>query len=358
MRWVKKKIPLVCLMVCAVLTAVLAGHSGAEAAVRVDMERRGTLSLSLGDDFGGTGEDMLRITDPIPVHIWKLADIQETGKYIFREAFRELSLEGESWRRLSEDAAALIYAADQDGMGSGEPGIEPDHTVFIRIEEGKAGPEVTHQEELADLDLGLYLIVLDTVNSPKYEYSFTPMIVSLPWSEYQYVGAEGDDLWQYEREAVLKASRVRHYGSIRIIKTLDAYNASQGDVTFVFDITARDGEDIVYSNVVSATFSGAGTQELTVDHIPVEAMATVREVYSGANCQVIVSDDEAKAVTAGEEAGASAVFTFINRYDEKAKRGYGIENRFRYDAEKNEYEWTTNLPEAGTGSGTAGGSDA
>lgn len=358
MRLVKKRIPAVCLIICAALAFILSGYPRAEAALQVNMEKKGSLSLSLGDDSGGMGEDMLRIADPISVRIWKLADIQETGKYSFREAFKTLSLEGESWKQISEDALALVFETEGDQAASQEPKIEPDHTLSVQIEEGKAGPEITHQEELAELELGLYLIVLGTAESPKYEYSFTPMIVSLPWSEYQYVGSGGDDAWHYDREAVLKPSRIRHYGNVRITKTLDNYNASQGDVTFVFDITARDGDDVVYNNVVSMTFSAAGTQELTIEKIPAEALVTVQELYSGANCQVIAADDEAKSVPAANLGGVPVSFSFVNRYDGGARRGYGIENRFRYNTEKNEYEWTTNRPDIGGSSGTVSGGDA
>lgn len=353
MRLIRKKIPAICLIVCMALAAVLMSYPKAEAAVRVDVSKKGTLTLALAEsDSAKMGEDMLRIEEPIPVRIWKLADMLETGKYKFLEGFETLTMEGESWRQLSEDAFALVFGEEGSNGSLTEPKLDPAYVTQVRIGEGAAGPEIMDQDALSGLDLGLYLVVLDTVKSPKYEYSFTPMIVSLPWSEYQYVGDGGSDVWQYDREAVLKPAQIRRYGDIKIIKTLDTYNAAQGDVTFVFDVTAKDGDEVVYSNVVSATFSAAGTQELLVSHIPAEAIVTVREVYSGANCQIVVSDDEAKSVIAVDEAGAPVSFTFVNRYDEEAKRGYGIENRFRYNTEKNEYEWTTNRSDAIEGPGT------
>lgn len=350
MHLIRKRISAVCLIACMVLAAGLYNYSRAEAAVQVDVSRKGTLTLALAEgDFAQMGEDMLRIKEPIPVRIWKLAEMLETGKYKFLEGFETLTVEGESWKQLSEDALALVFGEDGQEGFMGEPKVEPDYATQIQIEKGKAGAEITHQEGLANLELGLYLVVLDTVKSPRYEYSFTPMIVSLPWSEYQYVGSGGSDAWQYEWEAVLKPAQSRRYGDIKIIKTLDTYNAAQGDVTFVFDVTAKDGDDVVYSNVVSATFSAAGTQELTVSHIPAEAMVTVREIYSGANCQVIASDDGEKPVIAADEAGAPVSFAFLNRYDEEAKRGYGVENRFRYNIEKNEYEWTASRSDVSGG---------
>ena len=205
------------------------------------------------------------------------------------------------------------------------------------------------------MDLGLYLIMVDRADSPKYTYTFSPVIVSLPWSVHQYDETSQDDAWQYRREAFLKPAQAPRYGSIRIVKTLTEHNVSQGDVTFVFDVVARESAEpdakIVYSNVVSLTFSGTGTKEAVLEHIPAGAVVTVTEVYSGANCEVTLSDDGSKTVTAE---GDPIAFAFENAYDEEAKNGYGVENRFRYDTERNTYQWTTDRQDmAGASAGEA-----
>ena len=91
------------------------------------------------------------------------------------------------------------------------------------------------------------------------------------------------------------------------------------------------------------------------EHIPAEAVVTVTEVYSGANCQITVSDDESKSVIADGEDGGPITFSFENEYDEDSKSGYGVENRFRYDTEQNTYQWTTDRQDV---SGTVAESEA
>ena len=375
----KRKIRAICLGVCLTVAAVLNMNRKVWAAEKVDMTQRGNLVLSLAtEDSAQMGQDMSRIQEPIPVYAWKLADMLETGKYRFTGEFADLApegeLTGESFKELTQEALSRIYGLEE-GSGEeteedagfvipeGEPGMTPDRRGSIRVTEDGSRTET---EGFDDMDLGLYLVVTGNARSPKYEYSFNPMIVSLPWCESQYLGegdnqagsgdgTQGSDQWQYARTAVMKPARAPLYGNIKIIKSLTSYNAAQGDVTFVFDITAREGEEIVYSNVVSATFSSVGTQEILVEHIPAEALVTVTEIYSGANCEITAAEEGSKAVLAEMEDGSGepVSFRFENAYNEEGKKGYGIENRFRYNTSLNPpaYEWSTNRPAMGTGDG-------
>ena len=361
---------------CLALTAILCNVPRAQAAVQVDMAQTGTLALKLPEDEGSADMvmDMARIkgadgtaNGELDVHAWKVADMLETGRYelsgefeglgIEGDAWREMSLSEEGWKNLAAAVMDLIYEPDEDGKPVGEPKIPATYDKAVHVAEDGT---IAEPETLAGMELGLYLVAVDTAKSPKYTYTFTPMIVSLPWSLYQYEGASGDDAWQYAREAFLKPAQEPRYGSIRIIKELTDYNASQGDVTFVFDVVAREnGEEdaeIVYSNVVSLTFSEVGVKEAVLEHIPTESVVTVTEIYSGANCELTVSDDESKTVIADGEDGNPVTFYFENRYDEDAKSGYGVENRFRYDTERNTYQWTTDRP--GIGGGTVNGDKA
>ena len=101
--------------------------------------------------------------------------------------------------------------------------------------------------------------------------------------------------------------------------------------------------------MVSATFSATGTREILLEQLPAEAEVTVTEVYSGANCQITASDEGPKTVVAEEMEGTaeSVTFRFTNTYDEDAKNGYGVENRFRYDAEAGTYVWSTDRDDVG-----------
>lgn len=353
MRVIKRKYRILTACVLAgLLMAVVPGICRSiQAAERVDMTKTGVLKLSLGtEDSQEMALDLGRIEEPLEVHLWKLADMTETGNYEFREAFQGLTMDEDSWKTLPEEAFSLVYERNENGEAEGEPKIAPSCTAA-----GEVGTDgvLTMAEELSGLDLGLYLVVPDRARSPKYEYSFAPMVVSLPWSEYQYLGGTASDTWQYDREVTLKPARAPRYGDIKIVKTLTSYNGSMGEVTFVFDVTAADPEsgEILYSNVVSASFSAVGTKEILVEHLPAGAEVTVTEVYSGANCQITASEEGPKIVEAkGLEGNTEPVtFRFTNAYDEEAKNGYGVENRFRYDAESESYVWTTDREDVSGG---------
>ncbi len=366
MRTIKKSIPwknrILAAMSLLLLAAVLCNVSRAQAAEKVDMEQKGTLALYLPEDDMVMDMALIKGADAageLKVHAWKLADMLETGKYELSEEFRglglgedawgEVSASEDGWRELSRAAMDMIYELDEDGNPVDGPMMPATYDNTIHV---AADGTIAEAETFSGMDLGLYLVVVDEAQSPGYAYSFTPMIVSLPWSEYQYEGT-ADDTWQYAREAFLKPAQQLRYGSIRITKELTDYNVSQGDVTFVFDVVARESEDpdskIVYSNVVSLTFSTAGIQEAVLEHIPAGAVVTVTEVYSGANCELTDSPTGSRVVTADGEEGSPITFSFENRYDEEAKNGYGVENRFRYDTERNTYQWTTDRPDIGDG---------
>ncbi len=343
----KYRILTACVLV-GLLTVALPGIGRSiQAAERVDLTKTGSLKLSLGaEDSREMALDMAQTGEPLQVHLWKLADMTETGTYEFQGEFQGLTMEADSWKTLPEEAYALVYQLDEAGKPEGEPKVEPAVTTTAEV-----SPEggLTLGEELSGLELGLYLVALDAAESPRYEYSFTPMVISLPWSEYQYLGGTASDTWQYDREATLKPARTPRLGDIRIVKTLTSYNASMGDATFVFEVTAADPEsgEVLFSNVFSATFSAVGTKEILVEGLPAGAKVTVQEVYSGANCQITASEEGPKIVAADELEGTAdpVTFRFTNAYDEEAKNGYGVENRFRYDTEAETYVWTTDREE-------------
>lgn len=361
-------------MVSLLLTAILCNVPRAQAATKVDMTQKGTLSLELPG--GDMVQDMVRLkgsdgtaNGELRVHAWKVADMQETGKYKLAEAFKslgiaddqwsEMSVSEEGWRNLSEAAMKLLYDLDEKENPVGEPKIAATYDQVLHVVKDAGGNAIIEEANtFTGMDLGLYLIVIDSAQSPQYTYTFTPMIVSLPWSQYQYDGVSGDT-WEYERTVVLKPARELRYGSIEIVKELTEYNATKGDVTFVFDVGAKESAEpnaeIVYSNVVSLTFSAVGTQTARLDHIPAESVVTVTEVYTGANCELTEFERDSKVVIAEGEDGNPITFSFKNEYDEDAKSGYGVENRFRYNTETNTYQWTTDRPGMGNDSEGAGG---
>jgi hypothetical protein len=83
----------------------------------------------------------------------------------------------------------------------------------------------------------------------------------------------------------------------------------------------------VYSDVVSMTFSGPGTQSLTLDRVPAGAEVTVTEVYSGAGYRLTSQESQTLTISLMEE----NIAEFVNDYDGTRRTGYGIDNDFTYD---------------------------
>ena len=138
-----------------------------------------------------------------------------------------------------------------------------------------------------------------------------------------------------EKAINLKVEKLDRYGDLVINKVLDAYNATLGGATFVFQVEATkvdvDTEEaiVVYSNVVSMTFDGTGKDSIVIRDIPAGAEVTVTEVYSGASYKVTTD-----AVQTGQILAEDIIsFDFENTYDGGLNGGSGIVNRFTYDSE-------------------------
>ncbi len=144
--------------------------------------------------------------------------------------------------------------------------------------------------------------------------------------------------WIYELvgmdAAESKPALSGRFAALRIDKELTEYLTGK-PATFVFTVEAMLRDSLVYSNVVSLTFTGPGTQsELIVDKIPVGAVVTVTEAYSGATYQVAADSAAVQTVTmtnaAPEDADFSNVASFRNLYDGSGRRGSAITNHFEY----------------------------
>ena len=67
--------------------------------------------------------------------------------------------------------------------------------------------------------------------------------------------------------------------SFFINATIDRYNPSLGDVTFVFRVRAELGGETTYDNVIPITFNNVGTRRVKVDGIPVGSNCTTTVCY-------------------------------------------------------------------------------
>ena len=255
----------------------------------------------------------------VQVHLYRVADIKETGAYTETKGFEELKLDqisdkttAEQWAEKAAKARELI-----------ESRVEPAAGTAVTLENGKG--------KVSGLATGMYLIVADEVKTPYFTYSFKESLISLP-NNYWY-NSQSDD-WIYnltEKNAVgLKPDREERTGDLVINKTLTSYNATVGGATFVFHVNVEKRDGTVTNNVYKMEFTGAGNDSLTISDLPAGAKVTVTEEYSGASYKLVSDKDQKQKTTiiAQEEEGNPVSVSFVNKYNGGQNGGTGIVNRF------------------------------
>lgn len=310
--------------------------------------------------------DLYKVADAVPVEgqdTYSYSTDTESGSIYAGLAFEEAQTR-EDWQELAGQAADITF-----GSGSG-----PDLTI-----------ETMEQDRLtaANLTAGLYLVIargrgldpeayivrnaaqaegedaagdkITTVAySDSYVFAYEPQLVSLPTKE---ADADGNVMtsnageWIYNASAVLKPELSERFAALRIDKELLSFHTGT-PATFVFTVEATLHGNTVYSNAVSMTFDGAGSQsELIADKIPVGAEVTVTEAYSGVTYRGTAGSQAVQTLTMNnvgpEEADFSNIVTFQNEYDGTGRNGSAITNHFEYmdDGAGMVWNWTQ-LPSA------------
>lgn len=343
------------LVLAALLALPCLGLLQTQAAGRIDTGRECSLTVSveISESIGGNEaylEDFNQMS--IPVSVYKVADVDATGqKYTPTAPFSGTN--GLDLSKIEEDPAGMTAADWQELSVQAE-------NIRQKEKPAAAGTATTQRAEgttaaqgtIAGLTPGLYLVVSDPVSNPDYtvQYTFTPYLTALPSSEYTLSG-EGSDEWNYDTTIGLKPDAEPLYGKLNIIKTLQDYNETLGQTTFVFQITGVDKNGVTkYEEVESMTFSAAGSNTVTLERIPAGLTVTVKEVYSGASYTIEGSDVNTAliwsdvAVEAG--AGQEASVQFTNRYGGGNRGGYGVTNHFASDG-KGGWIWENPTTPAG-----------
>lgn len=265
---------------------------------------------------------------PITVNLYKVADVTSEGKYVTLDVF---GTKGLDFSHISSETKAEEWAAlAANAKKAVEEGVVSEPTVTTTIKNGS----VTVQS----LATGLYLVDAKPVVSDSNQYEFIPYLISLPNNYYEQ---SGKDDWVYNLTGTnaigLKPEKSDRYGDLVIKKTLDTFNATIGGATFVFQIegtkTDVDTQEqtVVYSDVVSMTFTGPGTESIRITNIPAGAKVTVTEIYSGASYTLTSDASQTVTILAKEEEGAPATANFSNTYDDRMNGGNGVVNTFAYD---------------------------
>lgn len=323
-------------LLAVALTFPLLTLPGAKAASAINTGQK----CSIEFDISGNSSELLSAS--IPVNLYKVASVDESGNYTGIGAFSELDLSSVSADNL--DAAAATWKeraneAKKKLTGSdGNTVVEPTETVTLQNGSG-------YKDKL---DTGLYLVDTPKVITTNYTYTFTPYLVSLPTNNY-YSGNGASDDWIYNltgSNAVgLKPEQHVRYGDLVINKELVDHNATFGDeATFVFQIDIEKPDGKKETRIEELTFNAAGSDSVTIEKIPAGSTVTVTEVYSGASYKLTSENNVTATIVANDEkeagqAGETAVVSFTNEHDGRTNGGYGVKNNFKLD-ENGQYQYT------------------
>ena len=319
-------------LLAVALTFPLLTLPGAKAASAINTGQK----CSIEFDISGNSSELLSAS--IPVKLYKVASVDESGNYTGIGAFSKLDLSSVSADNL--DAAAATWAERAaEAKKLLKDDTEPTTTTLTQ---GRG--------TATRLDTGLYLVDTPKVITPNYTYTFTPYLVSLPTNNY-YSGNGASDDWIYDltkahNSAVgLKPDQHVRYGNLVINKELVDHNATFGNnATFVFQIDITTLDNKKETRIEELTFDAAGSHSVTIEKIPAGSHVTVTEVYSGASYELASAKSQETDIIANPEKETEVEFkpaevSFINKHDGRTNGGYGVKNNFKLD-ENGQYQYT------------------
>lgn len=317
-------------LLAVALTFPLLTLPGAKAASAINTGQK----CSIEFDISGNSSELLSAS--IPVNLYKVASVDESGNYTATDAFSKLDLSSVSADNL--DAAAATWAERAaEAKKLLKDDTEPTTTTLTQGRGTATG-----------LDTGLYLVDTPKVITPNY--TFTPYLVSLPTNNY-YSGNGASDDWiydltkEYNSAVCLKPEQHVRYGNLVINKELVDHNATFGNnATFVFQIDITTLDKKKETRIEELTFSAAGSHSVTIEKIPAGSHVKVTEVYSGASYELASAKSQETDIIANPEKETEVEFrpaevSFINKHDGRTNGGYGVKNNFKLD-ENEQYQYT------------------
>lgn len=261
-------------LLAVALTFPLLTLPGAKAASAINTGQK----CSIEFDISGNSSELLSAS--IPVNLYKVASVDESGNYTGIGAFSKLDLSSVSADNLDAAAATWVERA-AEAKKLLKDDTEPTTTTLTQGRGTATG-----------LDTGLYLVDTPKVITPNYTYTFTPYLVSLPTNNY-YSGNGASDDWiydltkEYNSAVGLKPEQHVRYGNLVINKELVDHNATFGNnATFVFQIDITTLDNKKETRIEELTFDAAGSHSVTIEKIPAGSHVTVTEVYSGASYEL------------------------------------------------------------------------
>lgn len=319
-------------LLAVALTFPLLTLPGAKAASAINTGQK----CSIEFDISGNSSELLSAS--IPVNLYKVASVDESGNYTGIGAFSKLDLSSVSADNL--DAAAATWAERAaEAKKLLKDDTEPTTTTLTQGRGTATG-----------LDTGLYLVDTPKVITTNYTYTFTPYLVSLLTNNY-YSGNGASDDWiydltkEYNSAVGLKPEQHVRYGNLVINKELVDHNATFGNnATFVFQIDITTLDKKKETRIEELTFSAAGSHSVTIEKIPAGSHVKVTEVYSGASYELASAKSQETDIIANPEKETEVEFkpaevSFINKHDGRTNGGYGVKNNFKLD-ENDQYQYT------------------
>ena len=333
-----------------VLAAAMLSGLAALAAEPVDVDAPCSVTLDFGDA-------------PEALDEYAAADVQQAAAAQAELLAAEVQLDVYqlATAELQEgyDAYTFAYAAPFDTLDIPEDMTEDDmktlaaeayaliDTEVVPYTSGvKAADE--QYAEIEEMDAGLYLILPHTegdealtVLTDSFEFTYNPVLVSLPTRSGEGVIKTSDDgEWLYDVDVNLvnKCEFEPRLGSIEISKEYTSLPTT--GVTCIFQVEATQYGENVFSNVYSMFFSDDTYQTQVVSGIPVGAQVTVTELYAGPGYQLVSSDGTNITITAaGTQISGTAEFV-----NEPGTPGHGGSVTNHYTAEESamegEYSWS------------------
>ena len=319
-------------LLAVALTFPLLTLPGAKAASAINTGQK----CSIEFDISGNSSELLSAS--IPVNLYKVASVDQSGNYTGIGAFSKLDLSSVSADNLDAAAATWVERA-AEAKKLLKDDTEPTTTTLTQGRGTATG-----------LDTGLYLVDTPKVITPNYTYTFTPYLVSLPTNNY-YSGNGASDDWiydltkEYNSAVGLKPEQHVRYGNLVINKELVDHNATFGNnATFVFQIDITTLDNKKETRIEELTFDAAGSHSVTIEKIPAGSHVTVTEVYSGASYELASAKSQKTDIIANPEKKSEVEFgpaevSFINKHNGRTNGGYGVKNNFKLD-ENGQYQYT------------------
>ena len=323
------------------LAPVLDGEARA-----VDFDKACSLDIEpgspdLAEDLAKAGIkiDLYKVAKAVPV------PGHDTYTYGLEDAYTGLMIPeqptNEDWKGLSQQAAAIALegqAPTRDGLAVDEKVEGLESGLYLVIARGAGMPEDGYVARTEDENGSEIITTL--AQSDEYSYSFLPELVSLPGKEADEEGnasTADPGEWLYDMEITLKPRRDVRYGALEIVKQLTSYE-TKDPATFVFQVEAflgeGEGERIVFSDVVSISFTAPGQKKEVIHKLPVGARVKVTEVYSGAVYTPVTAPEQTTVI----EANQVVQTAFTNDYNDTYHGGGSVRNQFVYAADQ--WGWT------------------